>query len=199
PFWSRSKTFDPPDVPLGKSEGPSRPGDAINIVICRRLRFHGCGEVTQRGQPLAFQGLHQDRLGQVGLTQDILGVGVEATEFLMRSRGDDAVDTVLVGADQVRRRLDANIEAAQFGYLPAFRDEVHLLEDGEVDVGSVEEGPNFRLGHAILSLLRGPDRRLPGRWSAGSGRTNWLGLRPGEQLRGRGTSHFRAAPERAGA
>jgi hypothetical protein len=48
-------------------------------------------------------------------------MGIQAVEFGMSTRGKYAVDGVLVGADEIRARLDADVEACKPRDSPFFR------------------------------------------------------------------------------
>src|SRR6516162_9612445 len=81
---SRTKALNSSDVPFGKPILLGWTRDAINIVIRRWPGLHGGGNVTQSRLPFTVSRLNQHGFRQIGLAQDILRMGVKATEFLMR-------------------------------------------------------------------------------------------------------------------
>jgi hypothetical protein len=110
---SGAEGFETPDVPEGKAVFAGRYDDAIYVIVCRGARVHCRAEVTHSRLIFSIARFRENGFGQICLTENVLGVGIQAAELGMSTCGKNSVDGVLVGADEIRTRLDADVEACK--------------------------------------------------------------------------------------
>jgi hypothetical protein len=132
------------DIPGREAVVLGGTNDPVDVVVAGWSGLANRGDVAERRPPLAVQRFDQDGLGQVG-PHPILRV--QAAKLLVRARGHDAVNAVLVGADQGSEGLDVDVEAVQLGHFVPLGNVAGLLQHVQVQERPVEEGPHGRLGH----------------------------------------------------
>jgi hypothetical protein len=140
------------DIPVGKAIIAGRADDAVNVIVGGRAGVHSGGDVAKSRPPFAVYCFDEDSFREIGLAEDVVGVGIETAEFLVAGRGEDAVDAMLGRAYEVGARPDHNVKSIKPCYFPFLGDKVDFIENVEVDVGAVEERPDlwYRVMHVTI-------------------------------------------------
>ena len=98
---SGAEGFETLDVPERKAVFARRYDDAIYVIVCCGARVHCREYVTHSRLIFSIARFRENGYGQICLTENVLGVGIQAAEFGMSTCGKNAVDGVLVGADEI--------------------------------------------------------------------------------------------------
>src|SRR5215469_5251710 len=77
-------------------------------------------------------------------------MGIQALEFSVGSRSENAINGMLAGAENVRTRSDANVETGEPRDLVSFWNVFHFTEYIHVHIRPVEERPDLRFRHCDL-------------------------------------------------
>src|SRR5262245_7791000 len=104
----RPKALQPCDVPGWEAEILGRLDDAVNVIVGGGLALWRRGDIAKRRPPFAALRFDKNGFGQIGADPVL---GIEGSQLLVRSSGERAVNAMLLRRDQVRKRLDADVEA----------------------------------------------------------------------------------------
>src|SRR5690349_15708510 len=93
----RAEPLKPLDIPVWEAVFSGGCHDPIYVIVCRWFRNHVRTDIAKSRLPLSVERFCKYGLGQVGFTQNILGVHIQATEFSVPSGSENAIDGVLIG------------------------------------------------------------------------------------------------------
>ena len=77
---SGAEGFETLDVPEGKAVFAGRYNDAIYVIVCRGARVHCRADVAHSRLISSIARFRENGFGQICLTENVLGVGIQAAE-----------------------------------------------------------------------------------------------------------------------